>query len=440
MKILEGTHCKDCRIFIDEIEDSALELIQGILDSPAFEDAKIRIMPDTHAGKGIVIGFTAPLHRFVNPDHVGVDIGCTIDSWFTNIKAADVDLVRFERDIRKLVMFGMEIHEKSQVDAREFCRFVQHKMDSWRSTWPEMIQDVQFDEKYVTAFCRRVGQDEKTFWKSLGTVGGGNHFIEVGAEPTDGMLVYTIHCGSRNLGQKIAKYHSKRAADPTSRREFSAAKKALVDEYKKTGRRTEIDAALKDLTANYTSSNPEGYLCDEQMSDYLTDMAIGVAYALYNHEVISRLIIEALRRQQPKAKVKDMVRSVHNYVDFSDHVIRKGAVRSYEGERLVIPFNMRDGLAICRGKSNPDWNCSAPHGAGRVMSRAAAKKNLSVDDFRSQMEGIVSTSVGAGTIDEAPGAYKDTDLVMSLIGDTCEIEYLIRPLINLKDKNTAEME
>lgn len=147
--------------------------------------------------------------------------------------------------------------------------------------------------------------------------------------------------------------------------------------------------------------------------------------------------MKALRRQDENVEVVDMVRSIHNYVDFTDHIIRKGAVRSYEGERLVIPFNMRDGLAICRGKSNADWNCSAPHGAGRVMSRAAARKNLSVDEFRNQMKDVVSTSVGLETIDEAPEAYKDTALVMSLISDTCEIEYLIRPLINLKDKNSS---
>jgi len=440
MKELKGKYCTDCRVFIDEIEDTALELIRDILDSPAFDGAKIRIMPDTHAGKGIVIGFTVPLSDYINPDHVGVDIGCTIDSWFTKTKADTVDLVRLERDIRSLVKFGMEVHAEPRLDKVDFCRFVQTKMDEWQSSWPEMIQPVIFDEKYVSAFCRRIGQEETMFWNSLGTVGGGNHFIEVGAEPEKGTLVYTIHCGSRNLGLKIAKYHSNRAGDATSTLKFRNEVRALIDEYKESGRQTEIESSLREFIKSYKSTSPEGYLKDEQMSDYLTDMAIGLAYALYNHEVISRLVLEALRRQDHDAEVVDMVRSIHNYVDFTDHIIRKGAVRSYEGERIVIPFNMRDGLAICRGKSNADWNCSAPHGAGRVMSRAAAKQNLSVEEFRDQMKGVVSTSVGLGTIDEAPGAYKDTTLVMSLIRDTCDIEYLIHPLINLKDKNTAEME
>lgn len=440
MKELQGKYCTDCRVFIDEIEETALELIQSILDSLAFAGAKIRIMPDTHAGKGIVIGFTAPLSDYINPDHVGADIGCTIDSWFTGVPAGDVDLVKFESDIRSLVKFGKEAHSVPQLDKEDFFRFVQSKMDQWHASWPEMIQCVSVDEKFVSAFCRRMGMDESLFWHSLGTVGSGNHFIEVGAEPEKGTLVYTIHCGSRNLGQKIAKYHSHRADDATSTTKFRQEVQSLIQEYKATGRQTELESAIREFTNSYMSTSPAGYLYGEQMSDYLTDMAVGLAYALYNHEVISCLVMEALRRQAADAKVMDMVRSIHNYVDFTDHIIRKGAVRSYEGERLVIPFNMRDGLAICRGKSNSDWNCSAPHGAGRVMSRTAAKQNLSVEEFRDQMKDVVSTSVGAGTIDEAPGAYKDTALVMSLIRDTCYIEYLIRPLINLKDKNTAGME
>jgi len=440
MKELKGKYCTDCRVFIDEVEETALELIHEILDSPAFAGAKIRIMPDTHAGKGIVIGFTAPLSDFINPDHVGVDIGCTIDSWFTQTPVESVDLVRLESDIRSRVKFGMESHSTPLIDKADFLRFVQDKMNEWHCSWPEMIQSVSVDEKFVSSFCRRLGQDETMFWNSLGTVGGGNHFIEVGSEPKTGTLVYTIHCGSRNLGLKIARHHSRRADNATSTLEFRQEMQSLIDDYKASGRQTELESAIRKFSEQYVSSSPAGYLKGEQMSDYLTDMAIGLAYALYNHETISLLVLDALRQQDATAQVVDMVRSIHNYVDFTDHIIRKGAVRSYKGERLVIPFNMRDGLAICKGKSNADWNCSAPHGAGRVMSRAAAKNNLSVDEFKEQMKDVVSTSVGLGTIDEAPGAYKDTGLVMSLIRDTCDIEYLIRPIINLKDKNTADIE
>lgn len=359
MKEFKGKYCTDCRVFIDEIEDTASELILNILDSPAFAGAKIRIMPDTHAGKGIVIGFTAPLTDYINPDHVGVDIGCTIDAWFTATRADSVDLEKLERDIRSLVKFGMEAHSSPQLDKEDFYHFVQFKMDSWHRSWPEMIQPVTVDEKFVAAFCRRIGQAESMFWNSLGTVGGGNHFIEVGATPDSGNLVYTIHCGSRNLGLKIAKYHSHLAGDTTSSHQFRDGIQAIIDGYKATGRQAEIQSAINEYIKSYAPASPCGYLRGELMSDYLTDMAIGLAYALYNHEVISRLVMEALNRQVSDAKVTDMVRSIHNYVDFNDHIIRKGAVRSYEDERLVIPFNMRDGLAICRGKSNADWNCSA---------------------------------------------------------------------------------
>ncbi len=439
MFTLQGKYTDDCKVFIDGVEDSAIELIKNILDNPAFAGAKVRIMPDTHTGKGIVIGFTAPLTEYVNPDHVGVDIGCTIDSWFTDVDAKAVNLERFERDIRKLVMFGQEIQETAQTSPRELCRFIQAKMDAWRSAWPEMIQEVKVDEKFITAFCRRVRQDEKVFWKSIGTVGGGNHFIEVGAHPETGKLVFTIHCGSRNLGVKIASYHARIGRDEGDTLQYKRELNALIERMKAEGRHKEINDEVERFRKKFVPDCPDGYLKGDRMSDYLTDMAIGLAYALHNHDVISGLIVKALQRQCPRAKVKDMVRSVHNYVDFTDHVIRKGAVRSYEGERLVIPFNMRDGLAICTGKSNADWNCSAPHGAGRVMSRAAAMRELSVDEFKEQMAGIVSTSVGAGTIDEAPGAYKSTELVMSLITDTCTVDYLVRPLINLKDQNTVAL-
>lgn len=359
MKQFKGKYCTDCRVFIDEIEEAASELILKILDSPAFAGTKIRIMPDTHAGKGIVIGFTAPLTDYINPDHVGVDIGCTIDSWFTSTRADSVDLERLERDIRSLVKFGMEIHTSPQLDKEDFYHFVQSKMDTWHRSWPEMIQPVTINEKFVTAFCRRIGQAESMFWHSLGTVGGGNHFIEVGSTPDSGNMVYTIHCGSRNLGVKIANYHSRLAGATTSSNQFREGIQALIDGYKASGRQAEIQSAINEYIKTYVPESPGGYLHGDLMSDYLTDMAIGLAYALYNHEVISRLVMEALQRQVADAKVTDMVRSIHNYVDFNDHIIRKGAVRSYDGERLVIPFNMRDGLAICRGKSNADWNCSA---------------------------------------------------------------------------------
>ena len=434
---MQGKYGKDCRVFIDQIEDTARGLIQDILDNPAFADSKVRIMPDTHAGTGIVIGFTSPLRDYVCPGHVGVDIGCTIDCWVTDASTATTDLVRLESDIRRAVRFGQEYHACSVVDEGDFYRYANGLLRTWHDSWPEMIQPVELSDKYVTDFCRRIGINTRVFWTSLGTVGGGNHFIEVGEHPETHCLVYTIHCGSRNLGLKIAKYHERIASNPQKGKNFKEELDCMIRDYKAAGRDREISDAISQFTQTWETTDPTGYLSGREMSDYLTDMAIGVAYAQYNHEVISRLVLEALRSQHPRAKVTEVVRSIHNYVDFTDHTIRKGAIRAYEGELCVIPFNMRDGLAICRGKSNPDWNCSAPHGAGRVMSRAQAKKNLSVEAFAEQMQGIVSTSVGVGTIDEAPDAYKPAALIRQLIRPTVDILYLIRPLINLKDKNTA---
>lgn len=435
---LEGKHCKDCKIFIDEVEDSTLALVEDIINNPAFDNSKIRLMPDCHTGKSICIGFTAPLTNFVNPNHVGVDIGCTIDVYTTNVPTTSINLVKLESDIRKYVKFGRDINERNRADKKDFYKFLQRYMDKCRSSWPEMIQPVKVNDQYIADLCWKIKEDLKTFWCSLGSCGGGNHFIEI--SDNQGFIAYTVHCGSRHFGLKVAKYHSEKttAKGLLKSEEFKVGKEAIITEYESTGRLGELNEALKKYKLEFKSKNPEGYLSGDNMSEYLTDMAVATAYAQYNHKILSDLILMCIQKQVVETKVVDYVCSVHNYIDMEDHVIRKGAIRAYEGERCVIPFNMRDGVAICMGKSNEDWNCSAPHGAGRVMSRARAKKELSVEEFKRQMEGIVSTSVGAGTIDEAPNAYKDTELIKSLIGDTVEILHIIKPLINLKDRNTIE--
>lgn len=438
---LIGKYNRDCVVYNDHVEESALSTIYSILDNPVFKDSKIRIMPDVHDGKGIVIGFTCPLTNHINPNHVGVDIGCTIDTWITNIPMSEIDLDKLkliEHKVRKSVPFGTDVHERKVVDTKEFLFFLNKYIHECRSTWPEMIQDRKYTVSSIDEFCNKVNIDAGLFWKSIGTVGGGNHFIEFGE--IDGKLAYTIHCGSRNLGVKIAKYHC-RVAERVAKNGDAAYKdyvKTAIETLKKEGRVNDINSTLSVLKAEYAANNPVGYLSGEEMSDYLTDMTIGLAYALYNHETISKLIMKELNTIHKGAKVEDTIRSIHNYVDMSDHIIRKGSVRAYKDELMVIPFNMRDGLAICKGKGNPDWNYSCSHGAGRSMSRAKAKAELDVNEFVSQMEGIVSTSVGYGTIDEAPGAYKSTDEIMGYIKDTCDILYMVKPLINLKAKDTSK--
>ena len=391
---LKGKYCKDCKIFTDNIESGALSLVYQFLDSPMFEGAKIRIMPDVHEGKDIVVGFTVPFTDHVNPDHVGGDIGCSVSTAITNLPIRSEDYPAIERLIREKVKFGMVIHQKSVYAHSDLYKHLQQRLQEARQQWPEMVNLMDVSEKGITAFMKRIDQTEHKFYHSIGTVGGGNHFIEVGVTP-EGNYAFTVHCGSRNLGQKVWKYWK--------------------------------NEAMKQ------EGPTRAYLVGEAMKGYITDMVVAQAYAEFNHQVIDHLVQEAISEGSgKKVDVVEQIYTTHNYIDFSMKMMRKGAVAAPKGKKLVIPFNMRDGLIIARGKGNEDWNCSAPHGAGRLFSRSDAKELIDLEEYKESMKGIYSTSVGTGTIDESPMAYKDPKEILRLIEDTVEVEYFIRPVINLK--------
>ena len=397
---LKGKYCKDCKIYTDNIEQDALSMIYHFLDHPMFEQSKIRIMPDVHAGKDIVVGFTVPFTDHVNPDHVGGDIGCSVSTAITDLPINEADYPAIEKTIRENVKFGMTIHEKSVYDVKQLYKHLQTRLGEARQQWPEMVNNMDVTEKGITAFLKRIDMSEHMFYHSIGTVGGGNHFVEVGVTP-EGNYAFTAHCGSRNLGQKVWKYWK--------------------------------------LEACKLADSAKGYLTGEAMRGYITDMVISQAYAEYNHMVIDRLVMEAIIScSGKKADITEQIYTTHNYIDFGMKMLRKGAVAAPEGKKLVIPFNMRDGLIIARGKGNDDWNQSAPHGAGRLLSRADAKELIALDEYRESMKGIYSTSVGTGTIDESPMAYKDPKEILRLIEDTVEVEYFIRPVINLKATNSYD--
>ena len=397
---LKGKFCKDCKIYTDNIEQDALSMIYHFLDHPMFEESKIRIMPDVHAGKDIVVGFTVPFTDHVNPDHVGGDIGCSVSTAITDLPVNEADYPAIEKTIRENVKFGMTIHEKSVYDVKQLYKHLQTRLGEARQQWPDMVNNMDVTEKGITAFLKRIDMSEHMFYHSIGTVGGGNHFVEVGVTP-EGNYAFTAHCGSRNLGQKVWKYWK--------------------------------------LEACKLADSAKGYLTGEAMRGYITDMVISQAYAEYNHMVIDRLVMEAIVSSSgKKAAITEQIYTTHNYIDFGMKMLRKGAVAAPEGKKLVIPFNMRDGLIIARGKGNDDWNQSAPHGAGRLLSRADAKELIALDEYRESMKGIYSTSVGTGTIDESPMAYKDPKEILRLIEDTVEVEYFIRPVINLKATNSYD--
>ena len=432
---IKGKYCKDLKIFTDNVEEEALSLLYDIANHPAFNENKIRIMPDVHAGKGITIGFTAPLNDYVNPSHVGCDIGCGMTCILFNKKLNPFDYMEIEHKIRMSIPTGFDIHDERVFDMKDFIKFMKKEMNKARSTWSEMVYEI--DEKYITDILRKIGMDKGVFYKSIGTVGGGNHFIEYG-EFDNGSAI-TIHCGSRNFGMKVFKYwdnFSKNAA--LSKKEIKHYTSIFKEDYMKN--HSNMKNFKEDLNL-YLESLKEGhyngYLHNDNMMGYITDMFFAQAYAKYNHKIIAERIFDIVRKFGLN-KITETIYTVHNYISPIDHIIRKGAIASYEGEKMIIPFNMRDGLAICVGKSNEDWNYSAPHGAGRLMSRTKAKENIDINEFITSMEGIYSTSVGKGTLDESPMVYKDYKEILSLIEPTCDVLFLIKPKINIKAFDSGE--
>ena len=433
MQTLIGRYCKDVKIFTDNIEEEALSTIYGIANHPVFENTPIRIMPDTHSGKGIVIGFTAPLGEYVNPSHVGCDIGCQMTSLFYEGLVKEEDYPDLEHKVRNAIPTGFEINKKKVFNDKDFFKFMNQQMRIARSQWPEMVESINITEKYVTEMLKRIGMDEGVFYKSPGSLGSGNHFLELGEH--EGHSVWTIHCGSRNFGQKVFKYWDKISKKPAISREDR--REGIEEIKRKCKDKTKLASLIKEYTESQNASKPIGYLQGENMRGYLTDVFFCQAYASWNHKCIGDAISNIMMKKG-YGKVIDTINTIHNYISPRDHIIRTGAIASYEGERLIIPFNMRDGLAICEGKSNPDWNYSAPHGAGRIMSRSKAKENVNLEEFRESMKGIYSTSIGTGTIDESPMVYKPMEEIIENIEPTVEILYLIKPCINIKAMETVD--
>lgn len=394
MMTLRGKFCKDCKIFTDEADNDALSLIYRFLDHPEFEGKKIRIMPDVHMGKDIVVGFTSSLGNSVNPNHVGGDIGCSVSTYITNLVANPEDYPEIERKIREYVKFGEEIHEQSVIPGQGLHIYLNKSLQTAKRNWPEMISQLEINESTIDKFLMKIDFDPVKFYRSIGTVGGGNHFIEIGVTPQKTYAI-TIHCGSRGLGQKVWTYW-----------------------------KTE---------ANRRHEGSNGFLYGDGMKGYITDMVLTQAYAEYNHKIIKTIILHCINEVTgKKVKVEEEIYTPHNYIDFESQMIRKGAVAAPKDKKLLIPFNMRDGVAVCVGKGNTDWNESAPHGAGRLFSRADAKELLSMEEYEETMKGIYSTSVASSTLDESPMAYKDSKLICKLIEPTVNILYIIKPVINFK--------
>ena len=388
------------KCFTEQLEEGAREQIRSVCDMEAFATSKIRIMPDVHAGKGCTIGTTMTVTDKIVPSMVGVDIGCGMYTVF---------LGRVDMDFEKLDE-------------------IVHTVPSGREVWEGRKE--RFDLSALR--CYRELKDTRRLERSLGTLGGGNHFIEIDQD-ADGGKYLVIHSGSRNLGTQVAELYQQIAVDLNlGKEEYFQKREEVISTYKADGRRGEIQATLKRMAKEWEAKEPTMprdlcYLYGRFMDDYLHDVDICQRFAARNREKIAEIILEASGME-----AIDAFHTVHNYIDVREMILRKGAVSAGEGKKLLIPINMRDGSLICAGKGNADWNCSAPHGAGRLMSRAAAFERLTMAEYESEMQGIYSTCVVADTLDESPMAYKSMEEIVKNITPTAEIVAHIKPIYNFK--------
>ena len=384
--------------FAKVIEQEAIDQIRRMCDCPFTEGSRIRIMPDVHAGAGCTIGTTMTIKDKAVPNVVGVDIGCGM--YTVDLGREDLDFARID----------------------EAAHFIPSGMNVWEG------RRERFDLTGLE--CFRDLKDTARLERSLGTLGGGNHFIEVD-RAKDGTNYLIIHSGSRNLGLQVARIYQNLAIELHSgKEEYLRQREELIKSYKEQGRRNEIQQALKELKWDRQEADmPEDlcYLYGEYLDRYLHDVEICQDFARRSREKMAEIIMD-----RAGLSGRDGFHTIHNYIDTSEMILRKGAIAAHKGEKVLIPINMRDGSVLAIGRGNPEWNMSAPHGAGRLMSRTKAKEDLSLEEYQKTMEGIYTTSVNESTLDEAPMAYKSLDDIIDVIRDSVDVVDVMKPVFNFK--------
>lgn len=380
------------------VEDEAIEQIRRMCDYTMSEGSQIRIMPDVHYGKGCTIGTTMTIKDKAVPNVVGVDIGCGM--YTVNLGHQDIDFEKFD----------------------EVAHFIPHGNDVWSG------RQMKFDLSRLE--CYRELKDSKRLERSIGTLGGGNHFIEIDIA-SDGTKYLVIHSGSRNLGTQVAGIYQQLAVDLNKGIEpYLEARENLIRTYKEQGRRQEIKSALEQIKwepQEMTIPMDLCYVYGKYLDQYLHDVEICQEFSRLNREKMAEILLE-----KTDLTGTDGFHTIHNYIDTKEMILRKGAIAAHKGEKVLIPINMRDGSVLAVGKGNPEWNYSAPHGAGRIMSRSKAKSTLSLEEYKQTMEGIYTTCVGNATLDEAPMAYKSLEDIIDVIRDSVDIIEVMKPLYNFK--------
>lgn len=387
-------------VYTDNLEETAQKQIQTLCDQEFVREAKIRIMPDVHAGTGCTIGTTMSITDKIVPNLVGVDIGCGMET--IRIKNKHLEFEKLDKLIYEKIPSGYQIRETAhkfndEIDLSQLRCLQKAKINTIRAE------------------------------KSLGTLGGGNHFIEVDKDD-EGNLYLVIHSGSRHLGLEVAGFYQEeayRSLVGNTQKDIED----LMNKYKLAGRHKEIEQAVEEVKKNLKPDifKPLAYVTGQLFEDYIHDMKIIQRFAMLNRKAMMNELIRGM-----KLKVEEEFTTIHNYIDTEHMILRKGAVSAKVGEKLLIPINMRDGSLICIGKGNEEWNCSAPHGAGRLMSRSNAKNSFTLSDFKKQMKGIYTTSVNKETLDECPMAYKSMENILSNIKETAEVVKIMKPIYNFK--------
>ena len=391
MKIIKNSIGNEVKVFAKTFEQEAYDQIKALANFEPYQNEKIRIMPDAHAGKGCTIGTTMTIADKVTPSLVGVDINCAI--LVIELQEREIDLKELDSVIHKNVPSGFNTH---------------------------LVPIHSFGFKNLR--CAKHVNWERALL-SIGSLGGGNHFIEVD-KSEDGRLYLVIHSGSRNLGVGVCNYYQNLAYKNISNR--AEGRNKLISSLKAQGREKDINAELQKLKKPKFAKEL-AYLEGEDFEDYINDMEIVQQFASLNRKTIAELILGHMGLH-----VVSTFETIHNYIDTKNMILRKGAVSAQKGEKFIVPINMRDGSLICIGKGNEDWNCSAPHGAGRLMSRSKAKETVSMNEYQRSMEGIYTTSVNDSTIDEAPQVYKPIEEIMEAIKPTADIVEVITPIYNYK--------
>lgn len=394
---LKGKY-NEAKIFTDVVDEASISQVLLLLNQEFVSGSKIRLMPDIHAGAGCTIGTTMTITDKIVPNLVGVDIGCGMET--IKIKESHIELQKLDKLIYEKIPSGFNVREKTH----------------------RYFDDVNLEDLFCYKYI-----DPRRAEKSLGTLGGGNHFIEANKDD-DGNIYIVVHSGSRHLGLEVANYYQEegfKRLNGSSKKDIDN----LILDLKAQGREREIQKSITALKNTKRTNIPRqlAYVSDELFEQYIHDMKIVQRYAELNRQAMMDEITRGM-----KIHVIEQFTTIHNYIDTEAMILRKGAVSAREGEKLLIPINMRDGSIICIGKGNDDWNQSAPHGAGRLMSRSAAKESFTVSEFKNQMSGIYTTSVNKDTLDECPMAYKGMDDIVNNIGDTVDIVQIIKPIYNFK--------